>query len=325
MLDNQLLDNGQGVIDPDTYFETNSPPHNLAEFESKTTEFVNYHGERGTPVVLITSGGTMVPLENQTVRFIDNFSAGTRGAVSAEKFLENGYAVIFMHRQFSLQPYSRHYTHSTNGFLDYMTLNQDGKIEVDPKYAPAMAETLAKYNKARNNNMLLLVNFVTLSDYLFKLKSSTRILATIGRSAMYYLAAAVSDFFIPVEKMAEHKIQSRDGALTLTLDQVPKFLKPLVSVWASNGLIVSFKLETDEKLLVPKARQALEKYGHQIVIGNMLSTRKKTVTFITEHSERVLSLSQEELDNGVEIESKIVPELVRYHRAWISHGTVEAL
>lgn len=54
MLDNQLLDNGQGVIDPDTYFETNSPPHNLAEFESKTTEFVDYHGERGTPVVLIT-------------------------------------------------------------------------------------------------------------------------------------------------------------------------------------------------------------------------------------------------------------------------------
>jgi phosphopantothenate-cysteine ligase len=64
-----------------------------------------------------------------------------------------------------------------------------------------MAETLAKYNKARDSNMLLLVDFVTLSDYLFKLKSGTRIMATLGRSAMYYLAAAVSDFFIPVEKM----------------------------------------------------------------------------------------------------------------------------
>ncbi|KAI8576401.1 hypothetical protein K450DRAFT_257113 [Umbelopsis ramanniana AG] len=323
MPDNLLLDNGQGVIDPDTYFETNSPPSNLNEYDEKTSEFVKYHGARGTPVVLITSGGTMVPLENQTVRFIDNFSAGTRGAVSAEKFLENGYAVIFMHRQFSLQPYSRHYTHSANGFLDYMTLNEEGKIEVDAKYAPSMTETLVKYNKARNNNMLLLVDFVTLSDYLFKLKSFTRIMATLGRSAMYYLAAAVSDFFIPVEKMAEHKIQSRDGALTLTLDQVPKFLKPLVSVWASNGLIVSFKLETDGNLLVPKARQALEKYGHQIVIGNMLSTRKKTVTFITQDSERVMSLDQEELDKDVEIESKIVPELIRYHRAWINHGTLD--
>ncbi|CAM0141265.1 unnamed protein product [Umbelopsis sp. WA50703] len=321
--DNQLLDNGQGVIDPDTYFQNNSPPSNLADFEEKASAFVKYHAERNTPVVLITSGGTIVPLENQTVRFIDNFSAGTRGAVSAEKFLENGYAVIFMHRQFSLQPYSRHYTHSTNCFLDYMTLTEDGKIEVDAKYAASMAETLAKYNKARSSNMLLLQDFVTLSDYLFKLKSGTRIMATLGRSAMYYLAAAVSDFFIPTEKMAEHKIQSRDGALTLTLDQVPKFLKPLVSVWASNGLIVSFKLETDEKLLVPKARQALEKYGHQIVIGNMLTTRKKTVTFITQDSERVVSMTQEELDKDVEIESKIVPELLRYHREWISHGTLE--
>ncbi|KAH8549736.1 DNA/pantothenate metabolism flavoprotein [Umbelopsis sp. PMI_123] len=323
MPDNQLLDNGRGVIDPDTYFETNSPPANLSEFEAKTTEFVKHHGALGNSVVLITSGGTMVPLENQTVRFIDNFSAGTRGAVSAEKFLENGYAVIFMHRQFSLQPYSRHYTHSPNSFLDYMTLNEDGKIEVDAKYASSMAENLAKYNNARNNNMLLLVDFVTLSDYLFQLKSFTRILDTLGRNAMYYLAAAVSDFFIPVEKMAEHKIQSRGGALTLTLDQVPKFLKPLVSVWASNGLIVSFKLETDQKLLVPKARQALKTYGHQIVIGNMLSTRKKTVTFITQDSEHVLSLSQEEVDKGVEIESKIVSELIRYHREWISHGTLD--
>ena len=54
----------------------------------------------------MTSGGTTVPLERQTVRFIDNFSAGTRGATSAEYFLEAGYAVIFLHRQFSLLPYS---------------------------------------------------------------------------------------------------------------------------------------------------------------------------------------------------------------------------
>ena len=36
------------------------------------------------PVVLVTSGGTTVPLEKNTVRFIDNFSRGERGAASAE-------------------------------------------------------------------------------------------------------------------------------------------------------------------------------------------------------------------------------------------------
>lgn len=34
----------------------------------------------GRPVVLVTSGGTKVPLEKNAVRFIDNFSTGTRGS-----------------------------------------------------------------------------------------------------------------------------------------------------------------------------------------------------------------------------------------------------
>lgn len=42
------------------------------------------------PVVVITSGGTTVPLERNCVRFIDNFSKGMRGALSAEQFLQVG-------------------------------------------------------------------------------------------------------------------------------------------------------------------------------------------------------------------------------------------
>jgi hypothetical protein len=45
-------------------------------------------GQSGRPVVVITSGGTTVPLERRCVRFIDNFSSGSRGAKSAERFLE---------------------------------------------------------------------------------------------------------------------------------------------------------------------------------------------------------------------------------------------
>ena len=46
-------------------------------------DFINC-GNSDVPIVLITSGGTTVPLELNTVRFIDNFSSGERGAVSAE-------------------------------------------------------------------------------------------------------------------------------------------------------------------------------------------------------------------------------------------------
>ena len=57
------------------------------------------------PVVVITSGGTTVPLERNCVRFIDNFSKGTRGALSAEQFLAAGYAVVFLSRHGSAQPF----------------------------------------------------------------------------------------------------------------------------------------------------------------------------------------------------------------------------
>ncbi|KAG0749514.1 hypothetical protein G6F57_000983 [Rhizopus arrhizus] len=318
-----ILDNNQGVIDPDVYFRINKPPANLPEFETKLTAFVDYHQQLDNRVVFITSGGTTVPLENQTVRFIDNFSNGTRGAISAEYFLEAGYAVVFMHRQNSIQPYNRHYTHTHTGFLDYLEPKEDGTVQVLPQYATKMNQVLLKYQAAKRENRILMLDFVTLPDYLFKLQAGAKILARLERQAMYYLAAAVSDFFIPSQKMAEHKIQSSDGGLTLTLDQVPKFLKPLVSNWAAKGLIVSFKLETDANLLVPKARKALTRYGHQVVIGNMLATRKQTVTLITKDSEKVLSLTNEQLANDLEIESLIVPELAQIHQHWLESGKTE--
>jgi phosphopantothenate---cysteine ligase (ATP) len=39
-------------------------------------------------IVVVTSGGTTVPLEKKCVRFIDNFSSGRRGALSTEEFLK---------------------------------------------------------------------------------------------------------------------------------------------------------------------------------------------------------------------------------------------
>jgi len=73
--------------------------------------------------ILLQSGGTAVPLEQNTVRFVDNFSAGTRGACSAENFWEKGYAVIFLHRLKSLEPFSRHFGNSM--ILDFLEKEDD--------------------------------------------------------------------------------------------------------------------------------------------------------------------------------------------------------
>ncbi|CAN0293115.1 unnamed protein product [Hapterophycus canaliculatus] len=46
--------------------------------------FIEEKRSSGRPVVCITAGGTAVPLEANTVRTVDNFSTGRRGAISAE-------------------------------------------------------------------------------------------------------------------------------------------------------------------------------------------------------------------------------------------------
>lgn len=307
------------VSDEDKYFKNHDPPEYLPEIESEVSEFIDYHKETtGKRVVLVTSGGTTVPLENNTVRFIDNFSAGTRGATSAEYFLENDYAVIFLHREFSLLPYSRHYSHTTNCFLDYMT-EENNKIEINPTFATEMLHVLRKYNNARESQSLLLIPFTTVNQYLYTLKSISNQLKALDSKALFYLAAAVSDFFLPLSRIPQHKIQSQpSGKLVIDLEQVPKFLRRLVDNWAPSAMIISFKLETDNSILIKKAKAALERYQHQLVIGNLLQTRKKEVVFVTpDGSENWLVLTPEQVKNEVEIESMIIPEVIRYHKLWI--------
>ncbi|RDB30583.1 Uncharacterized protein C4B3.18 [Hypsizygus marmoreus] len=270
------------------YFATQPPPADLEHDIQGVRDFIARQAKAGRNVVLVTSGGTTVPLELNVVRFLDNFSAGTRGATSAEYFLQAGYAVIFMHRQFSLQPFSRHYSHSTNPFLDFLEIepSRDGttsppEICVAHEKRADLLQVLTAYKSVHAAGTLHTITFVTVDDYLWLLRAISKELAVIGRKALYYLAAAVSDFFLPRQKMSIHKIQSGKGSLHIEMDQVPKILKPMVDEWTPDGFIVSFKLETDGDLLIPKARVALERYGHQVVIGNDLHRRKFEVVFVS--------------------------------------------
>lgn len=67
-----------------------------------------------------------------------------------------------------------------------------------------------------------------------------------------------------------------------------------------------------------KAQQALEKYEHQLVIGNVLDTRKLEVVFVTNNDEQWIKLEQDEIDSECEIESKIVANLVERHRQFLN-------
>ena len=55
-------------------------------------------------------------------------------------------------------------------------------------------------------------------------------------------------------QMWEHKLQSSEGVPNLKLALVPKMLTPLVRHWVPEAFVVSFKLETNQDLLIVKAR-----------------------------------------------------------------------
>lgn len=133
---------------------------------------------------------------------------GNRGATSAEYFLKAGYAVIFMHRQFSLQPFSRHYSHSTNPFLDILEIERDvnspddtPRVSVVQEKRAKLLRTLTVYKAVHASGTLLTLTFVTVNDYLWLLRAVSQELSALRKKAMYYLAAAVSDFFLPKQKM----------------------------------------------------------------------------------------------------------------------------
>jgi phosphopantothenate---cysteine ligase (ATP) len=81
-----------------------------------------------------------------------------------------------------------------------------------PQFSDKMVRVLRKYSDVRARNMLLVLPFVTITDYLYELRAVARLMRPLGPRGLLYLAAAVSDFFVPPERMAEHKIQSTDAA-----------------------------------------------------------------------------------------------------------------
>nr|CAH8841898.1 unnamed protein product [Trichobilharzia regenti] len=147
-------------------------------------------------IVCITSGGTIVPLEKNMVRYIDNFSTGLRGALSAEYFLRSNYAVVYFYRKGSLLPFmhrfNRKYHHQQRGgqqqqqkeqepplyeWIDphdfevfhWFTVNtQENKLQVTENASKFLLPIFNEYNVY--SQYLFLLEFETVEDYLIELR-----------------------------------------------------------------------------------------------------------------------------------------------------------
>ena len=217
--------------------------------------------------------------------------------------------------------------------------NQRGELTINPQIANSsiLQSTLRKYKHIKQQGLLLTINFRTVDDYLHKLQVCSEAINVCGSLALVYLAAAVSDFYIPEEKRVLHKIQSRDygiksqasssivstssfggesissssdatetttmqiqsdNTLTLKLYPVPKVIPALRTKWCPNAFVISFKLETDLSILQQKSVLAMERNDVHMVIGNELSTRYEKVFILSRENEDE-DFDADMLDDGV--------------------------
>lgn len=301
-------------------FFQEAPP--LKVYISDTVDsFIKKHTTRGVRIAVVTSGGTTVPLERQCVRFIDNFSKGTRGALSAEEFLAHGYAVILLGRSGSAQPFICDFQERlsmeslVNEFdlTSHNTLSLSGSAGLQRLFTNK-ARSLKALESAKNG-MYLYIPYTTLFQYLQLLKIICTSLRQCHTNAIVYLAAAVSDFYIPWQELPEHKIQSRDnGALKLELQMTPKMLGVIKKEWCPEAMVVSFKLETDTELLQSKMETAARFYGIDMIIGNVLATRKQEVV-VHELNDKKCTVTKIECPKGEEaiVEEPLVTHIVEHH------------
>ncbi|KAG8071170.1 hypothetical protein GUJ93_ZPchr0006g41045 [Zizania palustris] len=189
--------------DPESFFATAPPLRDADAVAARLRDFIARNSrcpaDGGRRIVCVTSGGTTVPLEQRCVRYIDNFSSGHRGAASTEYFLKAGYAVIFVHRRGSCQPYCRFLP--DNSFLKFFDVDAESKVQVAESHATIVTKAIGDYCKAIEGGSLLKLPFTTIFEYLQLLKIVATSISSVGPRGMFYLAAAVSDFYVPWDSM----------------------------------------------------------------------------------------------------------------------------
>ncbi|XP_019084595.1 PREDICTED: phosphopantothenate--cysteine ligase 2-like isoform X4 [Camelina sativa] len=204
-------------------------------------------------------------------------------------------------------------------YIDNFSSGNRGAASTDSCITFGSCETSCYGPPSLADGRLLKLPFSTIYEYLQMLRLIATALKDVGSCSMFYLAAAVSDFYVPWESMTEHKIESGSGPLDIRLAQVPKMLSILRSNWAPNAFCISFKLETDSKILIEKATKALQKYKVHAVVASELSTRKEEVVVVSSSGNVVVRRDCDKPDESI-VEYNLIRLIVDRHSTYIKES-----
>ena len=116
-----------------------------------------------------------------------------------------GYKVIFLHRVGSAFPFTTGLRSSVSSHIDssFLTGLEDKKqgIYLNVQNGGRTKSELRCYKHCVKNGMLLSFPFESIDEYLSSLQIIAEELSPLGSRVCFFLAAAVSDFYIPKEEV----------------------------------------------------------------------------------------------------------------------------
>ncbi|CDU17014.1 phosphopantothenate--cysteine ligase [Plasmodium yoelii] len=162
------LDNILGEL-KSRFFEKNYDYNKNNENEQNNEN----ENEQNNEIILVTSGGTKVSLEHASIRSVENFSTGKRGAHIGEYFLLKNKKVIFLYRKGTFKPFEYNLKQlSTLNNFEIKNKNIYFNLSnVDNNLLVSDIENFRKYEKN-----LFCIPFETIFDYAFYLIEICKIL-----------------------------------------------------------------------------------------------------------------------------------------------------
>lgn len=117
-----------------------------------------------------------------------------------------GYKVVFLYRKGSVYPFTTGLRSSASRYIDDDLLSnlEDRKqgifLNVSNNGGRIKSE-LRCYNHCVKNRMMITIPFETLKEYLSSLQLIAEEISYLKERACFYLAAAVSDFYVPEDEV----------------------------------------------------------------------------------------------------------------------------
>ena len=310
----------------DFFDKTPEDPHwQLSAIQKETEQFIATQLADRRGIALITSGATIVPLDPENDTFVDAAPQGQeqQGPACAEYLLQLGYAVIFVHREGSLRPFTRHFQkYIQNGaFMDMFRLENMGLVlsGVDIPQQLQFQKIAQLYTEC--STRVLHLSFTSVQQYLMLTRLAAKAMEVVKDRGIVVLAATLLHFYVPmdpsatateasedtdgastsssvssssskhskmkhIKKFAKNVAKKKNEEFSVNFVRVPNIIRSIRKDWCPKAFLVTCKHQLASGEAIEAAHGDLEKWGVDVIAGYHHS---REILLITEQEEAIVT------------------------------------